>query len=441
MQALRNDDLGYVTRFIFETTQISQLFCHQIIWNMTANCYKDDAVEVEDPLKPTLDQVKQLVVDSLSGEAKGFYNREFHFFHEVTSISGKLKPYIRKPKVEKKAKIDEEMAKIEVDIGVYLPSNPDGIVIDIDKKSGRPLQSHAKAPFMATFKVRKKRVIVASDPNSVLEGELSGKETEVDIWQQAIFKVGDDCRQDVLALQVIAMFKNVFTNIGLNLYLYPYRVTATGPGCGIIDVVPNATSRDEMGRAKINDLLAFFTTKYGSPETIEFQRARLNFIQSMAAYSVACYILQIKDRHNGNIMIDGEGHIIHIDFGFLFDIGPGGMKFEPNSFKLSHEMVMLMGGKYSQGYTLFTNLTVKAFLAIRPYAEQFVNTVHLMLGTGLPSFRGELTIQRLRDRFVLHMNEREAADHMMKVIRNAHENMRSTAYDEFQRLQNGIPHA
>lgn len=42
------------------------------------------------------------------------------------------------------AKIDEEMSKIDVDIGVYLPSNPDGIVVDIDKKSGRPLQSHAK---------------------------------------------------------------------------------------------------------------------------------------------------------------------------------------------------------------------------------------------------------------------------------------------------------
>lgn len=67
-----------------------------------------------------------------------------------------------------------------------------------------------------------------------------------------------------------------------------------------------------MGRAKVNDLMGFFIAKYGNPDTIAFQKARLNFIQSMAAYSVACYILQIKDRHNGNIMIDGEGHIVHI---------------------------------------------------------------------------------------------------------------------------------
>ena len=75
-----------------------------------------------------------------------------------------------------------------------------------------------------------------------------------------------------------------------------------------------------MGRAKINDLLAYFIDKYGGVDTVTFQKARLNFIQSMSAYSVSCYILQIKDRHNGNIMIDGEGHIVHVDFGFLFDI-------------------------------------------------------------------------------------------------------------------------
>ena len=42
--------LGYIARFILETAMISQLFCHQIIWNMRANCYKDDAAEVVRPV-------------------------------------------------------------------------------------------------------------------------------------------------------------------------------------------------------------------------------------------------------------------------------------------------------------------------------------------------------------------------------------------------------
>nr|XP_031861737.1 uncharacterized protein CI109_002970 [Kwoniella shandongensis]KAA5528809.1 hypothetical protein CI109_002970 [Kwoniella shandongensis] len=440
VQALRADGLGYVERFIFETSKISQLFCHQIIWNMKANTYRDDDASQPDPMKPLLDRMIDMIVAGLSGKAKAFYDQEFTFFDAVTSISGKLKPYIKKSKPEKKAKIDEEMNLIKLSVGVYLPSNPDGVVIDLDRKSGRPLQSHAKAPFMATFRVQKERIDLPTNASIEISDEAQMVKTKYDVWQSAIFKVGDDCRQDVLALQIIAMFKNVFTKIGLTLYLFPYRVTATAPGCGVIDVVPNATSRDEMGRAKINDLFSYFVDKYGGVDTVTFQKARLNFIQSMAAYSVACYILQIKDRHNGNIMIDGDGHIVHIDFGFLFDIGPGGIKFEPNSFKLNHEMVALMGGRESQGYKMFTELTVKAFLAIRPHADQLVDTVHLMLGTGLPSFKGEPTIARLKNRFQLQLGERQAAEYMMGVIRNAHENMRSNVYDGFQKMQNGIPY-
>jgi len=72
------------------------------------------------------------------------------------------------------------------------------------------------------------------------------------------------------------------------------------------------------------------------------------------------------------------------------------VKFEPTSFKLTHEMVILMGGRYSQDYRMFQHLTIEAFPALRPCADQLVNTVRLMLDTGFPSFKGEGTIKRLR---------------------------------------------
>jgi phosphatidylinositol 4-kinase len=53
-------------------------------------------------MKPALDQMTDLVVGSLSGDARDFYDREFSFFYEVTSISGKLKPFIKRTKPEKK---------------------------------------------------------------------------------------------------------------------------------------------------------------------------------------------------------------------------------------------------------------------------------------------------------------------------------------------------
>ena len=375
---------------------------------------------------------------------RAFYEREFSFFDEVTNISGKLKPFIKRPKPEKKQKIEEELRKIKVDVGVYLPSNPDGVVIGIDRKSGKPLQSHAKAPYMATFRIKKSRGDLESTDEMLEEVNKTNapvpQENTMEIWQSAIFKVGDDCRQDVLALQMISVFRSIFNNVGLDVYVFPYRVTATAPGCGVIDVLPNSISRDMVGREAVNGLYDYFISKYGNEDSLRFQAARSNFVKSMAAYSVISYILQFKDRHNGNIMIDDAGHILHIDFGFCFDIVPGGVKFERAPFKLTNEMLAVMGGSMDhQAFKWFEELCVKSFLASRPYMEKLSQLVLLMLDSGLPCFKPE-TMQHFRDRFVLERSEREAADFMKGLIKKSHSNYSTEVYDKFQEITNGIPY-
>ena len=204
--------------------------------------------------------------------------------------------------------------------------------------------------------------------------------------------------------------------------------------------MPDAKSRDQIGKKASTSLFTYFQKEFGDESTQKFKAARRNFITSMAAYSVLGFLLQIKDRHNGNIMIDKDGHIIHIDFGFMFESSPASnFGFEPD-LKLTPEFAAIMGGLENQDsphYRNFMKLCVQAYLAVRPYWKEIIYLVQLMLDTELPCFRGQ-TITQLTTRLQPGASEIQASAYMISIIQHSFCSLRTKSYDAIQLHQQGI---
>lgn len=259
-----------------------------------------------------------------------------------------------------------------------------------------------------------------------------------------IGKSNDDLRQEVFTLQLIQKFTEIFKGANLPIWVKRYRIIATSSSTGLIETLINAISLDGLKKREgYVSLLHHFEKSYGPPESRRFNEARRKFIQSMAGYSIVCYFLQIKDRHNGNIMLDNEGHIIHIDYGFLLGIAPGGMlSIETAPFKLTAEMVETMGGPDSEGFKEYVTLCTRGFLACQQHCDEICDLVDVMSRQSpYPCFLGidaDYILLRLRSRFKLSLSKQETVAHVLSLIRKSNNNYSTRQYDNFQRMTNGI---
>ncbi|XP_075994997.1 phosphatidylinositol 4-kinase beta isoform X2 [Genypterus blacodes] len=254
-----------------------------------------------------------------------------------------------------------------------------------------------------------------------------------------IVKCGDDLRQELLACQVLQQLQSIWEQERVPLWIRPYKILVLSSDSGMIEPVVNAVSLHQVKKHSQLSLLDYFLQEHGAPTTEAFLSAQRNFVQSCAGYSLICYLLQVKDRHNGNILLDAEGHIIHIDFGFILSSSPKNLGFETSAFKLTTEFVEVMGGSDGDMFNYYKMLMLQGLIAARKHMERVVQVVEIMQqGTQLPCFHGSSTLRGLKERFHMSLTEEQLQVLVEQLVDGSMRSLTTKLYDGFQYLTNGI---
>lgn len=205
-----------------------------------------------------------------------------------------------------------------------------------------------------------------------------------------IVKTGADLRQEAFACQLIDVCHKIWVDAEVNVWVKLMRILVTGESSGLIETITNGVSLHSIKRSltlsietapnqkrRFATLRDHFLKAFGAADSEPYRAGVDAFKRSLAAYSMISYILQLKDRHNGNVLIDSEGHIVHIDFGFMLSNSPGSVGFEAAPFKLTQEYIEVLGGIGSDDYEDYKKLCKQAFQGMFDSQEGMVTVTNL----------------------------------------------------------------
>ncbi|KAI1815312.1 phosphatidylinositol 3 [Poronia punctata] len=340
--------------------------------------------------------------------------------------------------------MDDEYAAGNSQIAGAARMENDAMTGGVQKKGDR--DDPSAAVFGEAWHVKKERIRKSSPYGWMKNWDLVS----------VIVKTGSDLRQEAFACQLIQVCHKIWVDAGVPVWVKLMQILVTGESSGLIETITNGVSLHSLKRSLtlsssesgVNARRRFATLKdhwlktFGKPDSEPYKSAVDAFKRSLAAYSMIQYILQLKDRHNGNVLIDNEGHIIHIDFGFMLSNSPGSVGFEAAPFKLTQEYVDVLGGVGSPDFEDYKTLCKQAFQALRRSADNIIDLVSMMgRDSKMPCYSAGMiqTTAALRQRFQLHLSADEAEQFVeTDLIGKSYGSYYTRLYDTFQYRTQGI---
>ena len=372
----------------------------------------------------------------------------------ITCIYGKIKEYfLQEIKVNKvyydiiKSEIDfkkklSEISRIVKNAGSYDAQKKKLIeMIDKEEKNYMHNTSHY-VPIEPKIKVKG----IFSDDCTVFSSStrpikftfrMSEKSKEFNrfgnkTYYEFIFKIGDDLRQDQLVLQMINFMNSLLAKKYIFCEFTPYKALATSKDDGFLEFVPNAITYFDI-KKKYYELKLYF--KSITDNSQQYKEKLEKFINSLAGYCAVNYILGVGDRHDHNVMFRKDGHIFHIDFGYILGREPY-FSFIP--FKISKDMVDYMGGKDSENYKKFTQKCVNVYLELRENARSIINMFYLMVDSGIKELNDIECLKKFHERFNPGMTKEEAKNKFLKELDESLNSITSEIKEKFHKWRQDL---
>lgn len=304
----------------------------------------------------------------------------------------------------------------EINNGVCLPLSPSALVSGLNIATCSYFTSNT-LPLKLSFKPGNDLSIALSPYTSRLN----------ETYIEAIFKIGDDLRQDTLTMQIIRIMDKLWLKEGLDLKIVTFNCVSTDHRKGFVEMVSNAETlrkiQQEQGIAgSFNERsISEWLRKHNTYE-LNYHSAVENFIHSTAGYIVATYILGVCDRHNDNIMVTTSGHLFHIDFGkFLGDAQMMGIiKRDRVPFVLTSDMAYVINGgqEGSNSFQSFVELCCQAFITIRRHSNLFLSLFSLMICSSIPGVTSE-SVKFVHRALLPHLSEGQATEEFTRKINDS----------------------
>ena len=256
------------------------------------------------------------------------------------------------------------------------------------------------------------------------------------IFNQLIIKEAVDFHNEIGAIFLLSQFEKILREYQVNIWLNPISINSYYYNGGSVEVIPNSNSIHEIkSLGSLNCLTSLSEKKLGKQHQ---KKSIENFIESIAGYSLFCYILQIKDRHNANILLNKDNRIIHVDFAFILGSFPGNLKLEAASFKMSEDFVYMLKGNTTQSFDQLKEIFTRGFLIIRKSIGRILKISNQLILEIQSITKARSKLLKLIKRFNMKINNSQCIKFCNSLFKDSLEDWRTKQYDKYQNLASGI---